>query len=160
MIGARRTSRILLLTLAAAVAGIGLFGVLLWRAITVEQADLAEATRRFAAARAALGSAPPLLDIDDHGAVTRRAKPPDTAPPPIARIHALAYQAGQRRLVRAEAPFWFFKLKGPAAQYALRGTGLDLARLQLTAADLQRFGPAVLIDHVSRDGNRLLVWTE
>jgi hypothetical protein len=40
----------------------------------------------------------------------------------------------------------------------LDGTGFDL-RLQLTARDLERFGPAVIVDHTSRDGSRLLVWT-
>jgi hypothetical protein len=72
----------------------------------------------------------------------------------------LAYQAGEQRLVAADVPFWFFRLKGPAAQYALSGTGLDLKRLGITAADLERHGPAVVIDHTRPNGDRLLVWTE
>ena len=59
-----------------------------------------------------------------------------------------------------DTPFWFFRLKGPAARLALDGTGFDLDRLHLTPSDLERFGPAVIVDHTSRDGSRLLVWTE
>ena len=155
-----RTSRILLLVVAAAAAGGIIFGVLAWRAVTVEQAETHEASQRFRAVRAAFGSATPLLDVDDAGNVTRRAPLPSRAPLLIARLSALAYQPGSQRLVRGDVPFWFFKLKAPAAQLALHDTGLDLNRLQVTAADLERYGPAVLIDHTSKDGNRLLVWTE
>lgn len=81
-------------------------------------------------------------------------------PGAIRRLNALAYQADGQRLIAANAPFWFFRLKGPAAQLALSDTGLDLGRLGLTAAELQRFGPALLIDHKRANGDRLLVWTE
>jgi hypothetical protein len=57
-------------------------------------------------------------------------------------------------------PLWFLKLKGPAVQYLVRGTGLDLERLQITAADLERYDASVVIDHVRSNGDHLLVWTE
>ena len=60
----------------------------------------------------------------------------------------------------ASVPFWFLKLKGPAAQMALRGTGLDLEYLGLAAGDLERYGPALVIDHTRPSGDRLLVWTQ
>jgi hypothetical protein len=79
---------------------------------------------------------------------------------PVSRLKALAWRASEQRLVTADTPFWFFKLKGPAARYALARTGLDLDCLHLTARDLERFGPIVIVDHASRDGSRLLVWNE
>jgi hypothetical protein len=63
-------------------------------------------------------------------------------------------------LVRAHVPFWFLTLKGPAAQFALRGTGLDPGRLGASPADLKRYGTSVVLDEVSSDGGRLLVCTE
>jgi hypothetical protein len=37
---------------------------------------------------------------------------------------------------------------------------MDLERLGLTPTALERFGPAVIVDHTSRDGSRLLIWTQ
>lgn len=52
------------------------------------------------------------------------------------------------------------RVKGPAAQYLVRGTGLDRERLQITASDLERHGPSLVIDQARTSGDRLLVWTE
>ena len=70
------------------------------------------------------------------------------------------YISDVRGKSRARVAIWFLKLKGPAAQLVLRDTGLDLAALRLTAADLERAGPAIVLDRRSGSGDRLLVWTE
>lgn len=155
-----RTRRIVLGLVAAAVAGIAVFGFLASRAVTVEEAPASDALRRFEAVRASLGGVEPLLALDEAGNVIRRASPPSSSPRPVTRLGVLTYHAGGQRLVTADVPMWFFRLKGPAAQYAVRGTGLDLERLQITAADLERFDPSVVIDHARANGDRLLVWTE
>ena len=155
-----RTRRVLLALLAGAVVGFAIFGLLAYRAVSVEEAAAPEALRRFESIRAALGGRPPLIALDDAGNVVRRAAPGSTSPRPVSRLGVLAYQAGEQRLVTADVPMWFFKLKGPAAQYLVRGTGLDLERLQITASDLERHGPSIVIDHARTGGDRLLVWTE
>jgi hypothetical protein len=152
--------RIVLFMFVGAGVGVSIFGVLVWRSVTIERAEGNEMTRRFSAVRTGLPSTAPLVDIDDAGRVLEMRPVPAGTPRPIARLKALAWRAAEQRLVSAEAPFWFFKLKGPAARYALNGTGFDLDRLHLTPGDLERFGPGAIIDHTSRDGSRLLVWTE
>ncbi|HEX6323659.1 MAG TPA: hypothetical protein VFZ36_08035 [Vicinamibacterales bacterium] len=155
-----RMRRVLLLLLFGALIGFGIFAVLAWRAVDVEQAGAPEALRRFTAVRTALGGRAPLLTLDDAGNVVRRAAPPAQQPPPLSRLAVLAYQANEQRLVSAEVPFWFFRMKGPPTQFLVRGTGLDLERLEITAADLAKHGPSVVIDHARPNGDRLLVWTE
>jgi hypothetical protein len=151
--------RVALVFLACAVGGVLIFGGLVWRAVTIKEAAPATASEEFAAARVALpGRA--LVDIDDQGRVTRRESAPDRAPQPINRLKAMAYQPRLGRIVRADVPFWFLKLKGPAARLALRDTGVDLERLALTPADLERYGPRIVVDQLSSSGSRLLVWTE
>jgi hypothetical protein len=152
--------RIVLFVLVCALIVVSIFGVLVWRSVTIERAEAGEMARCFTAVRAGLPSTAPLVDIDDAGRVIRMSPVATDRPLPIARLKALAWPAAEQRLVSADAPFWFFKLKGPAARYALNGTGFDLDRLHLTPGDLERFGPGVIIDHTSRDGSRLLVWTE
>lgn len=155
-----RMRRVLLLLLFGALIGFGIFAVLAWRAVNVEDADAPEALRRFTAIRSALGARPPLLTLDDAGNVVRRAAPPVQQPPPLRRLAVLAYQADQQRLVSAEVPFWFFRMKSRPTQFLVRGTGLDLERLEITAPDLAKYGPSVVIDHGRANGDRLLVWTE
>jgi hypothetical protein len=155
-----RPLRILGIVLVCGLAGLAVFAVLVWRAVTVEDAPRAEAERRIAIARAGLPSKAPLVELDDQGRVVRTTSSSEGTGRPVARLKALAWRAADRRLVSADTPFWFFKLKGPAARYALTGTGFDLDRLGLTPADIERFGPGVIVDYAGRDGDRVLVWTE
>jgi hypothetical protein len=57
-------------------------------------------------------------------------------------------------------PLWFFKVKGPAVEYARRDTGFDLAALGLTAGDPERAGRGLILDGARNNGDRLLAWTE
>lgn len=102
----------------------------------------------------------PLVEMDDTRRVIRRAVAAEPSERPVARLRALVSRAADRRLVSVDSPFWFVKLKGPAAAFVLQDTGLDLDRLGLTPADLERAGPAIVFDHGSPDGSLLLMWTE
>jgi len=152
--------RVLVALLVAAVLGLATFVILAYRAVTVEQASAPEALRRFIEIRTRLGGTAPLLTLDEAGNVVRRTEPRATARRKIRRFRVLVYQVADERLIAADVPFWFFKIKGTAAQYAVRGTGLDLERLRITGADLERYEPSVVIDHTRLNGDRLLVWTE
>lgn len=155
-----RSLRVWGLVVACGLAGIVAFVVLASRAITVQNASRTEAASRIASIRAGLPSRAPLVDIDDNGHVVRTTSSSEGAAHPVARLKALAWRDADQRLVSADTPFWFFKLKGPAARFALEGTGFDLDRLGLTPADIERFGPGIIVDHGGRDGNLLLVWAE
>ena len=103
----------------------------------------------------------PILSLSPDGAVINRAPAPsdDTASRPD-RIVVSVYRADTNRLVETRIPFWFFRIKAPAADFALEGTGLSFQRLGITADDLRRYGPGVVIDRRTAGGGRLLVWTE
>jgi hypothetical protein len=145
---------------AAAGVGLGVFAFLAWRSVTVEQATPDVALQRFTEVRKGLAVVEPMLRVDAAGQITRRDQPSAREAAYPTRLRALAYRAPEHRLVRADVPFWFFKIKGPAAQYALCGTGLDLDHLGLTPADLQRCGVCLVLDETRTNGDRLLVWTE
>jgi hypothetical protein len=144
-----------------ALAATGTFGYLAWRSVTVKSAHPDEALERFTQIRDRLGTTIPMLSIDSAGTVTSRRQPAPTSEPAVPKmLHVLAYRAPQERLVRADVPFWLLKLKGPAIQYSLRETGLNLERLGVSPADLERYGACLLIDERRANGDRLLVWTE
>ena len=100
----------------------------------------------------------PLVRRDESGNFERRATA--TSDTPVSQLHVLAYHVSGQQLVRADVPFWFFKAKGPAVQYALRGTDFDLAALNLTPGELQAVGACVVLDEVRPNGDRVLAWTE
>lgn len=155
-----RGSHILWLVLAGAVCGLSLFGMMVWRATTVERAAAVEAERQFAAARAPFGSMPAMLHRDSSGRLVAAVPFVDGGKPAPARLGVLAYRTREGRLVRTSVPFWFIRLKGPAVGYALRDTGLDLRQLGLTPAELERHGRGIVVDETNSNGDRLLVWTE
>ena len=144
---------------AAAVLGVAVFGVLAWRSVTVEQMDAIGALNNFDDAKGRVPSTPPLVQRDRSGNFVRHASEPTTGRA-ATELHALAYYVEGQRLVRADMPLWFFKVKGPGVRYALRDTGFDLDALNLTATDLERAGARVVLDETRSSGDRLLVWTE
>jgi hypothetical protein len=144
----------------AAVLGLVIFGVTAWQAVSVSQAGRDDARERIAAVRARVGSRPPMVDVDAAFTVVRRTQHPDTEPTALDTLGVLAYRATSRNLVRIDVPFWFCKLKGPALEFVLRDTDLDLEQLGVSIEDLERHGPGLILDETSPDGDSLLVWTE
>ena len=72
----------------------------------------------------------------------------------------LAYRAGSRELVQARVPLWLWEMKANLAQSVLQDTGFDLATLGVTAADLRKVGPGLILDESTESGDWLFVWTE
>jgi hypothetical protein len=145
--------------IVAALLGVGVFGMLAWRSVSVERASGTEAQSSFEDALAGIPSREPLVRRDAGGAFVRETGK-GRAGPPATQLHVLAYHIEGQRLVRADVPLWFFKVKGPAVEYAVRGTGFDLEALGLTAGDLERAGPRVVLDEVRATGDRVLAWTD
>lgn len=155
-----RTSNVLLLLGLAAAVGLSVSGYFVWRAVTIEQAEPRQALQEFTAIRNSLGTTEPMLRVDESGQVVRGTTTMVKGEGRPSKLKVLAYQAGEQRLARASIPIWFYKLKGSAVQFALRGTEIDLKRLGITAGDLERHGPGLVFDETRSNGDRLLVWTE
>ncbi len=155
-----RASKFLVGLAAAALAGIGLFALLVWRAVETTDVAPAEVSRIFDAARSSAGGGPPLVVRQPDGTLTRRATPPPDAPESIEHIYVLTYHAASHRLSRTEVPFWFYKLKAPAGQFIFGESSFDLSDLGLTGADLERAGPGLVFDDADDAGNRWMVWTQ
>ena len=142
---------------AAAVLGVVVFGLLARRSVSVERMDVTGAAHNFEEALASVPSPVPLVRRTAADGFVRRSRDPGGATP--TQLHVLAFYADGQRLVRADVPLWFFRVKGPAVAYALRGTGFDLDALGLTASDLQRAGAGVVLDETRSSGDRVLAWT-
>ena len=127
---------------------------------SIEHLDGADGTRRLDPIRQRFGSGGPMLRLGADGTVVDRKPPSNNRDTDIENIIVVTYDATARRLTQTRIPFWFFRIKAPAAEYAFGGTGLDFRKLGLTASDLRAYGPALIVDHVTAAGGRLVVWTE
>ena len=137
-----KPSRIALAMVVAGLVGLSIFASLAYRAVNIRTALPSEAVTRVETVRQRFlnGAASAVSEVK--------------------LLEVLAYRASEQRLVEAHVPFWFLRMKGPALEFALRDTGLDLNRLGLTADDLARRGPGLVLDQTQANGDRLLVWTE
>ena len=146
--------------IACALAGLLIFGIMSWRATSIERLEPTAASQRVESIRQRFAGAGPVLRLGADGTVIDRRPPGNGGAHAIANIFVMTYDASARRLTETRIPFWFFRVKAPAAEYAFGGTGLDFRKLGVTAADLRRYGPALIVDHTTAAGGRLVVWTE
>ena len=142
----------------AAFIGLGVFGAMVWRAVSVENLPLRDAERRLNTIRTAFRSALPLVRRDEAGRFVRTEASGRNGEPP-ARLYVVLYRTSQNRFISADVPLWFLKIKGPAAAVALRDTGFDLDLLGLTVEDLERSGPGLILDE-RRGEDTLIAWTQ
>jgi hypothetical protein len=140
-----------------AFAAFGLYFVS--RNLEMERATTTEAGHSFDAVRARFKE-PPIVVLDHRERVTLSRRPPDRqVGEKPAVMHVMAYDSDDSRIVRVTIPFWMLRL---GREKIRLGTGHDLEfeQLKLTAEELERYGPALLLDHRGKDGQRVLVWTQ
>ena len=72
----------------------------------------------------------------------------------------IAFDPDDGRIVRVSIPFWLVRMKMRGATIDLNGNHMNLEDLRLTAEDLERFGPTLIVDHKNTTGERVLVWSQ
>lgn len=153
-------TRIGLGILVAALVGLVVFGLLASSVTSITDSDQSMADEVFQAVIDSLDSGPPRLHRDESGNLVSRAIPSGISGAKPVKLGVLLYRSPENKLVQSDIPFWFFRLKGSAARFALRGSGLDMDRLGVTPADIARQGPGLILDEQAADGGRILVWAE
>jgi hypothetical protein len=111
---------------------------------------------------ASLPSPRPLyeIDSDDRLRLVRPIEdlPTGSAHPDTLRI--LTFDPDDQRLVKVSLPFWMLRLSRAKFHVTGADRAFDLRRLNLDSAELQRLGPALVLDFRDRDGARVLLWTQ
>lgn len=152
------------LLLVGMVSCAGLVGGGIWYAskqFKVREVAQADVKTEFARLRTRFKDEKPILD-SRHGiaiASSRlEARAQAYSGPPPQNLCLLVWTEEQPKAVQLCLPFWLLKMK--------TGNGLkfdvpngESRRLELSARDLERAGPALLLDE-DNDRTRLLVWTE
>jgi len=140
----------------------GLVGGGIWYASThFKEVPQGDVDSTFTRLRTRFKDQKPLLDIKhDLGVVSGRleARAQAYSGPPPKNLCLLVWTEERPKAVQACLPFWLLKMKSG------RGLKLDVPngearKLELSAEDLERAGPALLLDE-NNDKSRLLMWTE
>ena len=62
--------------------------------------------------------------------------------------------------MKLTVPFWLLRMKVNGATIDFSGNRMYLEDLKLTVADLERFGPSLVLDQTNAGGDRVLVWSQ
>lgn len=127
--------------------------------VATERSTGADAIRAFDAARK--GHKDPLFEIDraDHIKLTRPLTDIPSSPTRPQHLWILAWDPDDERLVRLSLPFWLLKM-GKRKIDIMQDDGFSLDRLNLDMKELERIGPALVVDYRTPSGERVLVWTQ
>ena len=143
-----------------AVAGVGIY--FFTQHIETKSASPAAAAREFEQVKDRFQGQKPLIELDRNGRYIRsnteiKARPDAKTPD---SVHVIAFDANDGRVVKVTIPFWLLRLKMRGATIDLNGRSMDLEDLRLTVEDLERFGPILIVDYKSPEGERVLVWSQ
>jgi hypothetical protein len=143
-----------------AMAGVGLY--FFSQHVQTRTVSAGNASHDFDQVRRRFEGQKPLIELDQHGRYLRShvdRKPPDNPRPPES-INVMAFDPDEGKIVRISIPFWIVRMKMSGATIDLNGKHMNLEDLRLTAEDLERFGPTLIVDHQNVTGERVLVWSE
>jgi hypothetical protein len=157
--------------IVVAVVVIGIIGIIAMAAagmyfftqnIKTTQASPAVASASFDEVKARFAAQKPLIELDNDGDFLRSnlERPRPANPPVLEAIHVMAYDPDDARVVRVTIPFWLIRLKQGNSVINFNGRDMNLEDLKITAEDLERLGPTLIVDHKSTGGDRVLVWSQ
>lgn len=140
------------------VFGLALFGFTWVRDhLTIESTSAATAESAFDEVRRRYAAKVPLLEMEGSVVLRRNPPAPDAPRTTLTTLHVLAWDGREGTLARFEVPFWLLRLKETPIRFGTYAIGLDELQISMTVADLERYGPGVVLD-VDRDGERAMLW--
>jgi hypothetical protein len=147
------------LVVLVAAAGAGIYYVT--RHVQAEPSSSADAIREFDAVKQSFANARPLYEMDraDHPRATKPLSSLPTAPTPPKDLRVLVWDPDQERVLKLSLPFWMLRL-GKQKFSLPQGQGVDLDRFDLDLGQLERIGPALVVDYRHAEGARVLLWTQ
>jgi hypothetical protein len=143
-----------------AMAGAGVYFVA--QHIDTHHASTTDALHQFEVAREAQKDQRPLFELDELGRPRLRV-PIQSLPTSSVRptdMVVLAWNPTEERTVRVRLPFWLLRLGHHRVDVLNADPAFDMQRLNLDVNELERIGPAFLLDFRAPTGERVLIWTQ
>jgi len=142
------------------VAGAGVYFVS--RHINMKASTGADASRAFDAVKSTFKEQRPLFELDsfERAKATRPLADLPTSAVKPQDLLIQAWDPDEQRLIKISLPFWLLRLGRRKVDIGNSSGGFDLERLNLDVNELERIGPAIVIDFRAPSGERVLLWTQ
>jgi len=104
----------------------------------------------------------PLLEIRDGEAVFLPRRDPPATPRRVDALHIMVWEPHDERVVSLNIPFWLIRMTNGHPIKLSTGDGHvdDRPHLKITAQDLERHGPGLILIHRDGSGERVIVWAQ
>jgi len=146
-----------LVVLALAALG-GTAAYYVMRNLEERPAGEAEAVKLIEGVKARFGPRPPLIEVaDPRRADVRINRAADASATRVDTIHVLNWKSETSELSRVEMPLWLMRFSSINLASNLN---IIPAKLSLTVADVERYGPGIIVDYGSPGTSRVLVWVD
>jgi hypothetical protein len=142
-----------------AVAGYVVYQQFAFQATTLSASS---AEKEFGLVVAQFRGQKPYLVIKDGEPVVASEERGPRSRKPIEALHILVWNPDEQKVIRLNMPFWLLRMtKGRPIKLSsnLDADGEPM-RLKVTAEDLERRGPGLILDHKEASGERVLVWAQ
>jgi hypothetical protein len=128
--------------------------------IDIRSTPSTAARSEFQQIREQFASQKPLIELDEHGNFLRANTNRPNGDRRPESLYVMAFNPHDGRIVRVSVPFWLLRFK-THGRIRINGHGdMDLEDMHLSVEDLERYGPTLILDHKSDDGERVLVWSQ
>lgn len=164
---AKKTIWIILSICGVVVLGGALFlGVILYAVfhnLNIRTVESAPAEQEYEHLRSQLAGRIPLIviDQDDPRTIRINRHSEQRMVRPLKVVHMFVWNPRDQRVARLDLPAWLLRFH---TRRGLLGYGwgdsMGLEHLSLTADDIERHGPGLILDFQDRRGARILIWTE
>lgn len=102
----------------------------------------------------------PLIAVE-NGEPVINTPPRHRKPHRIEALHVMVWDPGDERVVSLNIPFWLIRMtNGRPIKLSSGNHDSDVTFLKITAEDLERFGPGLILLHRDEDGQRVIVWAQ
>ncbi len=143
-----------------AIAGAGVYFVS--QHVNTASVSAPDALRQFDDARARFKDVRPLIEIDSNEEVTQLRTISDipTADVKATTLMVMAWDPTDERIVNFKIPLWVLAMGERKIDLGIGAESFDMRRLKIDVKDLERIGPALVLDLKAPSGDRALVWTQ
>ena len=148
------------LLLLVAVAGAGIYFIS--SHVQAETSTPSSAIESFDAVTASFSGRRPLYELDQQERprlVVELSKLPASSTKPSA-LMVQAWDPDEQRMVRLALPFWLLRFGPGEVRAGRRENGFDFNEIDFDIDELERIGPALVLDYRNQDGVRVLLWTK
>lgn len=133
--------------------------------VDVQTVETSSGAEEFDRLRAGFEGQKPFIELKSNAgeeatAVVNR-EPAERRPGKVSTVHVRVWSPDENKLVRVDLPFWMMRLMGSKPINIETGHGaFKNVALRVSAEDLERRGPGLVMDYATPDGEAVLVWID